>query len=157
ISCSMGSENIARASGGTVSGASTPASWICLEIAVARSASERSTTCCVYCHASQYAINPLINASSDSGAARRRNSERRRLGGTRADVVVERARCSQSARSKRSSSVRRGGNRKVLVTARQAGYVITPSTNRLRGCLPDFLQQVAEPSHRHDFHAAVFE
>ena len=31
-----------------------------------------------------------------------------------------------------------------------------PSTNRLRG-LPDFLQQVAETSHSHDFHAAVFQ
>src|ERR1700722_7810837 len=123
-------------------------------MAVARSASERSTTCCVYCHASQYAINPLINASSDSGAARRRSSERRRLGGTRADVVDERARCSQSARSKRSSGERRGGNRKVLVTACRA---VMPSKNRLRGRLPDFLQQVAEASHRHDFHAAVFE
>ena len=36
------------------------------------------------------------------------------LGGRLADVVFDCATCSQSARSKRSSDVRRGGNRKVL-------------------------------------------
>src|SRR5471032_1781240 len=35
--------------------------------------------------------------------------------------------------------------------------LVVPSTNRLRRGLPDFLQQVAETSHRHDFHAAVFQ